>query len=234
MDTAALCLRPEAAYGSMRGEALVATAWPIEDRDREQRFGEFAAVLTTAVSALSSADTIQATDYNAALLPFARIYDSNPSPETRPALPCESANADARVVDAVQPQYPLIAGVARTSGKVLLKVTLSKAGYVRSVSVFSETLGDKPGADLMVDAAILAAGGSTYAPGVINCRLVSGSYLFTTDSGPNNLVALQQRIMGEYGPGGSLGLQNRRGLRKGTGRFDSYTLPPTPVANKSR
>jgi hypothetical protein len=32
--------------------------------------------------------------------------------------------------------------------------------------------------------------------------------------------------MGEYESGGSLGLQNRRGLRKGTGRFDSYTLPP--------
>jgi hypothetical protein len=33
-------------------------------------------------------------------------------------------------------------------------------------------------------------------------------------------------LMGEYESGGSLGLQNRRGLRKGTGRFDSYTFPP--------
>jgi len=32
--------------------------------------------------------------------------------------------------------------------------------------------------------------------------------------------------MGAYGSGGPRGLQNRRGLRKGAGRFDSYTLPP--------
>src|ERR1700733_7597849 len=32
--------------------------------------------------------------------------------------------------------------------------------------------------------------------------------------------------MGAYGSGGSLGLQNRWGRRKATGRFDSYTLPP--------
>ncbi len=33
--------------------------------------------------------------------------------------------------------------------------------------------------------------------------------------------------MGVYGPGGSLGLQNRAGRFTATGRFDSYTLPPT-------
>ena len=32
--------------------------------------------------------------------------------------------------------------------------------------------------------------------------------------------------MGVYGPGGSLGLQNRAGRITATGRFDSYTLPP--------
>ena len=40
-------------------------------------------------------------------------------------------------------------------------------------------------------------------------------------------------IMGEYGSGGPLGLQNRRGLFTGTGRFDSYTLPPIAVPSDS-
>jgi hypothetical protein len=94
---------------------------------------------------------------------------------------CSRPNVHARTVHVVQPDYPALVVMTRTSGLVQVFVALSETGAVRSARLSNDTLGDRPGSEEVVEAAVLAAATTTYAPKIRDCVAVPGSYAFRSD-----------------------------------------------------
>jgi len=177
---AATCPTLDGIYGKVRAMAVIVNRWQIRELD-VKRFAEFSDVVDTAVEALAAGDALSPDALTQALLPFADAL-----PSTDPAVPalaegCAQPHRDARPVTLVQAKYPALAASAGTQGIVEVKVSLTNTGDVRSAVLYHETLGDRLGSAELIRASILAAGTSTYAPELSDCRPVAGKYLFRVD-----------------------------------------------------
>lgn len=102
----------------------------------------------------------------------------SPSPATAPPGPqCKVPYQDATATNAVQPDYP---DSAREMGlgnvTVEVEVTVGPTGQLTAASIAHS------GGNMAIDqAALRAARNSTYAPKIVNCKPVSGTYLFQAD-----------------------------------------------------
>jgi hypothetical protein len=177
---AATCPTLDAIYGKVRAMAVIVNRWQLRELD-VKRFGELSDVVETAVDALAAGDALSPDARRQALLPFADTLP--PGVPAAPALAdgCAQPHRDARPVTLVQAKYPGLAASAGTQGMVEVKVSLTNTGDVRSAVLYHETLGDRLGAPELIRASILAAGTSTYAPEVSDCRPKAGTYLFRVD-----------------------------------------------------
>jgi TonB family protein len=101
------------------------------------------------------------------------IASAQPSPT---AAPCTSPHVNARVVNVVQPAYPMSVRIRGVAGFVQVKVTLNEAGAVVAASVYKSS-----GEQELDEAALLAARSSTYSPEVVDCQAVRGIYLFRAE-----------------------------------------------------
>jgi len=85
---------------------------------------------------------------------------------------CSTPFRDARLLKAVPPSYPQIAGRAGARGAVLVNVTVVPNG--RPTARIAKSSGN-----LALDGSTLAAARrSTYLPKLVNCKAVVGHYLF--------------------------------------------------------
>jgi len=177
---AATCPTLDGIYGNVRAMAVIVSRWQLRELDAK-RFAELSEVVETAVEALAAGDALSPDVRRQALLPFADTL-----PPTVPAVPasaegCAQPHRDARPVTLVQAKYPALAASAGTQGMVEVKVSLTDTGDVRSAVLYHETLGDRLGGPELIRASVLAAGTSTYAPEVSDCRPKAGTYLFRVD-----------------------------------------------------
>lgn len=102
-----------------------------------------------------------------------------PAPPAAPAptvAACKVPTADAHVTNAVEPDYPEVARQQGATGRAEIKVTLTATGAVGEVAVFKSS--GNAALDL---AAETAAKASTYAPQIVDCKAVGGSYRFSAD-----------------------------------------------------
>jgi hypothetical protein len=179
---AATCPTLDGIYGKVRAMAVIVNRWQLPELDDKQ-FDELSDVVETAVEALAAGDALAPDVRGQALLPFADTLapaDQAVPPSTQR---CAQPNQNARPVNLAEPTYPAISAALGTHGQVAVKVTLTETGDVRSAALYSQTVGDGTGAGELIESAILAAGTSTYAPEVINCRPIAGGYLFKVDFG---------------------------------------------------
>jgi TonB family protein len=86
---------------------------------------------------------------------------------------CANPNVPAHVIQAVDPDYPDSAAQQHVYGTVLVAVTLADSGAVVSTIVQKSS-----GNEALDTAALHAAQASQYAPDLINCRPVGGTYIF--------------------------------------------------------
>ena len=115
-----------------------------------------------------------------ALAPFA--YAPTRSADLAPATsPCTLADEDARATDVVNAVYPEIARVNRTQGQVMVVVHISDQGLVENTTLFRSSATESVGGSALVEAAIVAAYGSTFVPARIGCVTRPGKYLFRVD-----------------------------------------------------
>ena len=90
----------------------------------------------------------------------------------RPA--CSQPYAEARTIDAVVPEAPEDA--AGLTGSAQVQVTLDDRGRVTDARIYLST-----GFMALDRAAVDAARRSTYAPQVVDCEPLGGTYLFKVD-----------------------------------------------------
>ncbi|GAC1299476.1 MAG: hypothetical protein NVSMB19_03750 [Vulcanimicrobiaceae bacterium] len=159
----------ELSYRTVRALALVANLWRVKEGD-----GSFALLTRRVEKALASlAD-------DAALAPFA-LHASDLSAERADPASCEPPQRDARTNRVRKPAYPVVARYGRASGSIMVKVELNRDGLVRSATDFRANVGDAPGAQSLIDEAVLTAAATTYDPEVIACKRSAGAYLFRID-----------------------------------------------------
>jgi|SRR5579884_765453 len=108
-----------------------------------------------------------------------------PAPTEPPGTPkpaCKVPYQDAQAVNAVTPEYP---DSAREQGlgevQVTVVVTISPTGQL-----VNATMGQGSGNMAMDQAALAAARQSTYAPKIVNCQPVEGTYNFKVTFDPNS------------------------------------------------
>lgn len=102
------------------------------------------------------------------------VTDSPPTPAPTPKPACSAPELPARAVTVESPALPENASADGVTAKI--RVDLDASGNVRAVSVY-----ESAGSFALDRAALDAARASTYSPEEINCKNVSGSYLFTVD-----------------------------------------------------
>jgi hypothetical protein len=179
---AATCPTLDDIYGKVRAMAVVVNRWQLPELDDTQ-FDDLSAVVDTAVGALAAGTALSPDVRRQALLPFADIVAPAHAGVPAATQGCAEPNQDARPVNLADATYPDMPGAAATHGQVAVKVTITETGDVRSASLYSQTVGQGVGADELIEAAILAAGTSTYAPEIVDCRPVVRDYLFKVDFG---------------------------------------------------
>jgi TonB family protein len=97
-----------------------------------------------------------------------------PEPTATPKPACSAPDVPARTTFVQSPSVPDSVPANGTTAKI--RVDLDVEGNVRGVSVYEST-----GSMELDRAALQAARDSRYAPEEVNCKNVSGSYLFTVD-----------------------------------------------------
>jgi periplasmic protein TonB len=104
------------------------------------------------------------------------------APAGTPKPACRTPYQDATAVQAVTPDYP---DAAREQGlgevQVTVIVTISPSG-----SLVNATIGQGSGNMSIDQAALSAARQSTYAPKIVNCQPVEGTYNFKVTFDPNS------------------------------------------------
>ena len=178
---AATCPTLDGFYGDIRAMFTIANRWQVPVLADPKRFGDISRVVDTAVEALAAGDGIPAAARRQALLPFGDGVRDEPPAVPAQAAGCAEPDVPANVIEAVQAHDPPLADVAATRGTVVVKVSLTETGDVRTATLYRETLGDRTGAGDLIRASILAAATSTYAPQISKCRPVAGAYLFRID-----------------------------------------------------
>ena len=94
------------------------------------------------------------------------------TPTPKPA--CSAPDVPAKATSAITPEEPAIARDQGLTGTAKIEVDLDAAGTVVGTSVYLST-----GSTQLDQAALDAARRSSYAPEQVDCKDVSGSYLFT-------------------------------------------------------
>ncbi|MGH7728378.1 MAG: energy transducer TonB, partial [Vulcanimicrobiaceae bacterium] len=97
-----------------------------------------------------------------------------PSPTPKPT--CANPTADATLTNAVSPDYPDIARQEGAVGTTQVEITLDASGAVTNATVYKSS-----GNQALDRSAVAAARASSYAPQIVNCQKVAGSYLFRAD-----------------------------------------------------
>lgn len=92
---------------------------------------------------------------------------------------CRVAHRDALATHLVEPEYPSHARGLGQGGTVVIKVSLTATGAVRSVSIYKPS-----GFEELDQAGLAAARAATYTPEVVNCFTVDGTYLWRADWTP--------------------------------------------------
>jgi TonB family protein len=95
-----------------------------------------------------------------------------PSPTPKPA--CAVPNATAHTIDVMPADAPEDASSSPATADV--RVTLDAAGHVTGTEIYRSTNDTR-----MDHAALVAARGSTYAPAIVECIPVGGSYIFRVE-----------------------------------------------------
>jgi TonB family protein len=93
------------------------------------------------------------------------------------AAACAKPNVDAKVIEPVEPQMP---HGLKAGGSVILAVTIAPSGSVTGLSL------RKSSGNAQIDRSVAeAALHSTYSPKLVDCKAITGSYLFRADfAGP--------------------------------------------------
>jgi TonB family protein len=106
------------------------------------------------------------------IAPTGAPVDATPAPTPKPA--CSAPDVPAKTLVAQSPETPEDAGGFTGTAKV--KVDLDATGAVVGTSIYEST-----GNPQLDQAALTAARESRYAPEQVDCKNISGSYLFTID-----------------------------------------------------
>ena len=96
------------------------------------------------------------------------------APTDTPKPACSTPEIEATAADVVEPVVP--EGVEGVNARAQVRVTLSPAGTILGVAIFSST-----GDARLDNAALRAARESTYHAEIRDCVAIGGSYLFTVD-----------------------------------------------------
>jgi TonB family protein len=136
--------------------------------------------IRTAVPSVVARPRVAAPMSNAGEIPGVETTDAPGPPATVSATPapaCANPNAEAHVIDTVAPEYPDSARDLQLGDvTVMVEVTLGLQGQVIDAKVTQSSN------DAAIDqAALRSARESTYAPKIVGCSPVSGSYLFRAD-----------------------------------------------------
>jgi hypothetical protein len=174
---AKVCQNASEFVGFARAVIVISHEWNDPDLD-EKRADDLTGVLQNAVSALAHPDALTPDERVAAAAPFQALESDAPSSEGTVTKPCLVPFSGAKLVRFAPLTYPPIAQASHTSGIVVVKVTLSETGGVRSVRLFHETVGNDSGGQALVDAALVVAAASTYEPDREKCVSSPGAYLF--------------------------------------------------------
>jgi hypothetical protein len=179
-----VCPTLEQIYARTRALIFVANEWTFGGLHDADKFSIFAAIVGDAITALSLGEELTPDQHRAALLPF-QTLPHDVGPGERAGLgegkPCAQPDAPAQTIHAVAPIYPAMAGASGTAGRANILISLNADGDVQAAKSFGNTFGDRPGADDLVNAAILAAAASTYLPAVHECKAIAGRYVFVVE-----------------------------------------------------
>jgi TonB family protein len=104
------------------------------------------------------------------------IIDHFGPPNQRVPTHC---NGEATVTNAAYPEYPNSASRQYGPVTALVRVTIGTNGTVLAASIYTST-----GSADLDRAALRAARASTYAPKLVNCRPVTGTYIFRAEFKP--------------------------------------------------
>jgi hypothetical protein len=132
----------------------------------------------TAIGALQIRDRIGVATLDSTLAPFGTSYQSLAAPV---ALASCTPDRAAQTVAAIQPIYPPLAGQNGIGGSVLVKVSLDSEGLVTAASVFKRDVPANEAGDELARVSLAAAATSNYAPAIMNCHPLDGTYLFKAD-----------------------------------------------------
>jgi len=179
---AKVCPEASDVVGFSRGVAVISHYWNTPELENEKSADDLTAELQTAVSALAHPDALTPEQRSAAAAPFEALASAAPPPQPSAtgSAGCANQYSPAQPVAIAPLTYPVTALTTRSAGTILVKVTLSETGGVRSATLFKQT-GDGAGSDALVDAAIISAAATTYRPDLERCVPSGGSYLFKAD-----------------------------------------------------
>lgn len=176
--------RTVAGVATMRALYMVANRWHVPlGGPGDAAFATFTRAVEAAIVTLLGDSALKnptSSSGPSALAPFA--YAPTRSADLAPVTsPCTLADEDARTTDVVNAVYPEIARVNRTQGKVMLVVHLNDQGLIENTTLFRSSATESVGGSALVEAAIVAAYGSTFVPARIGCVTRPGKYLFRVD-----------------------------------------------------
>jgi outer membrane biosynthesis protein TonB len=173
----AQCPNLDEVYATTRALTLVANRWKLDEIHDENRWEAFSHAIEAALWALSVGDRVAPETRRSALQAFPMFAaDDGASPVPAPAPDCSTPDAPAKPLIEVAPDYPPLASSAATSGEVVVVLSLSDTGDVRSVRILGNTLRRGLGTDAIIRAAIFAAAATTYAPARKACLPIAGKF----------------------------------------------------------
>ncbi len=178
--TRAACTGGPASTVAGRAFVLAATgkSYDLSGADSDR----FLALLVRTASAVAARDRLPPGDLDATLAPLgfgARdlgLAEGSATASPAAAPPCAKPFDAARVIDKVDPVYPVLARAKRESGLVGVAVRLDDHGLVRDVRLYD--LGGLPADTTLIGSTLVAADRSTYAPERHDCVPTSKTYLF--------------------------------------------------------
>jgi TonB family protein len=112
----------------------------------------------------------------AATISIVSFLTASPASAYTQNATCEIAQRDATVINAVEPLYPEWAREMAITGKVLVRVDLAPSGALIDASI-----AESSGIHSLDVAALEAARESRFAPAVLKCVAVGGSYLYRVE-----------------------------------------------------
>ena len=106
------------------------------------------------------------------------------------ARACSEPDRNAVVIKAQEPEYPKSAQSLRLgSVSVEIEVTIDPSGNLVGAHVYKSS-----GNRAIDEAALAAASGSKYSSKIVNCRAVTGDYLFRSDFEPDSYASVPADI----------------------------------------